>query len=320
MGVYLPYMVVDVNAHACLRGEAEMELRQRYIDSRTTLYDANVYNVERDFDLTISSLTIESSEDKLNRKSKDKTTNIINSIMPFDVENSVKWNSNYLKGYSSEKRDINIDELRPLIKTQIEDITRLAANKSLWMYDRGVRWDNEEVNIKGSQWKTAYLPVWLYSYQQEKHNGKKLLHYIAVNGRTKEVIGSVPVNKTRLLLLFLICFFIVIYLLAVLSGGFLIGVDSWFVSVFEVVKELEIGAKIEVISLFLILLFFPSLIPVFIVDDIVDRYRNFHVRHSHEKETKTKIFNLKRTDKFKGTREGLEYSTMESANNKRVNG
>jgi len=120
--VYLPYMVVDVNAHACLRGEAEMELRQRYIDSRTTLYDANVYNVERDFDVTISSLTIESSEDKLNRKSKDKTTNIINSIMPFDVENSVKWNSNYLKGYSSEKRDINIDEKET--KTKIFNLKR----------------------------------------------------------------------------------------------------------------------------------------------------------------------------------------------------
>jgi hypothetical protein len=60
--------------------------------------------VEREFDLTIDGLTVESSVDKLNTGASDKTTNIINSIMPFDTENCVKWNANYLKGYTSEKR------------------------------------------------------------------------------------------------------------------------------------------------------------------------------------------------------------------------
>ncbi len=60
--------------------------------------------MEREFDLTIDGLTVESSVDKLNTGASDKTTNIINSIMPFDTENCVKWNANYLKGYTSEKR------------------------------------------------------------------------------------------------------------------------------------------------------------------------------------------------------------------------
>ena len=74
-------------------------------------YDADVYHVERDFDIFINDLTVESSQDKLNHKSNDKTNNIINAIMPFDVENCVKWNANYLRGYSSEKRDTNIEQL-----------------------------------------------------------------------------------------------------------------------------------------------------------------------------------------------------------------
>jgi hypothetical protein len=44
-----------------------------------------------------------------------------------------------------------------------------------------------------------YLPVWLYSYQQPSGSGG-LLHYIAVNGRTGETMGSVPVQQWKLLL------------------------------------------------------------------------------------------------------------------------
>lgn len=32
--------------------------------------------------------------------------------MPFDIENSVKFSSNYLYGYNSENRNINIDDIK----------------------------------------------------------------------------------------------------------------------------------------------------------------------------------------------------------------
>ena len=99
MGVYLPYMVVDVNSHAYLSGQGEHEIRSYTVgndDNKETKYDADLYNVVREFDLTIEGLTIESSSDKLNKNS-NKTNNIINSIMPFDIENCVKYNSNFFK-------------------------------------------------------------------------------------------------------------------------------------------------------------------------------------------------------------------------------
>ena len=157
-----------------------------------------MYEVARDFDVTIEGLTIESNSDKLNQKAKNKTNNIINSIMPFDTENSVKWNANYLKGYSSEKRDTNIDQLRPLVDEQIKDVARFTANRTLKYYDRGVCWSNESVSIRGKQWKATYLPVWLYSYQQKKGN-ESILHYVAVNARTKETMGSVPIHMPKLI-------------------------------------------------------------------------------------------------------------------------
>ncbi|MBE5813569.1 MAG: TFIIB-type zinc ribbon-containing protein, partial [Clostridiales bacterium] len=140
MGVYFPYMVVDVNSHARLIGQGEHEVR-RYTrgsgDNRKTYYDADLYDVEREFDLTIEGLTVESSSDKLNKHASDKTNNVINAIMPFDIENCVKYNANYLKGYTSEKRDTNIDDLRPIVDAQSKDIARFAANETLKDYDRG---------------------------------------------------------------------------------------------------------------------------------------------------------------------------------------
>ena len=116
MGVYFPYMLVDVNAHVNLSGYGE-KLRRKYFkgsgDNQKAYYDADLYEVQRDFDLTINGLSIESSSERLNNDSGAKTNNVINSIMPFDVENCVKYNSNYLKGYTSERRDTNIRANNP---------------------------------------------------------------------------------------------------------------------------------------------------------------------------------------------------------------
>ena len=67
--------------------------------------------------------------------------------MPFDVENVVKYNANYLRGFTSEKRDTSIDDLKELVDTQGKDIARFAANDTLKTYDRGVKWNSEELKI-----------------------------------------------------------------------------------------------------------------------------------------------------------------------------
>jgi transcription elongation factor Elf1 len=100
MGVYLPYMVVDVNAHSTLVGQGEHEVRRYTVGSgkdKQTYYDADLYDVEREFDIVVEGLTVESSADKLDNKTSNKTNNIINSIMTYNTENNVKWNYNKIK-------------------------------------------------------------------------------------------------------------------------------------------------------------------------------------------------------------------------------
>lgn len=202
VGVYLPYMIVDGKASVAVIGQGEIETR-RYTkgtdNNKKTYYDADVYQVDRHVDFTVDDLPLESSTERGNLNTAANTNNIINTILPFDTKNAVKWNASYLAGFSSEKRDLDVDHLHPRLEDQLLSIARAQVEKSVHRYDRGVRWDQEGLTVHGTRWVAMYLPVWLYSYHQPGSNGG-MLHYIAVNGRTGETMGSVPIQQWKLLL------------------------------------------------------------------------------------------------------------------------
>ena len=282
-GVYLPYMLVDVNAHMNLCGEGQIETDRRKVkdgDDSYTVYDANSYDVERDFDIVIDDLSIEASSDKLDYNAKDKTTNVINAIMPFDTENCVKFNANYMKGYTSEKRDSNIEALRDTVEAESADVARIAAKETIKKYDRGVRWETEDYTVKGDSWKAAYLPVWLYSYMQKK-NGKNLLHYVAVNARTKETMGSVPINFKKLF----------IYSVLVEIFG---GLAAFFLRLLAAMSMFD-GTEFQDSRNYFWILLVSGFVFYF---TIYVRYRNLDERHHYENETKHEISNLLCEDIF----------------------
>ncbi|MFS8429151.1 TFIIB-type zinc ribbon-containing protein [Xanthomonas campestris pv. plantaginis] len=202
VGVYLPYMIVDGNVSASVTGVGEITTRtytQGTEKNKKTYYDADIYAVKRQVEFTVDDLPLESSSERGNLDSRVTTNNIINTILPFDTKNAVQWNASYLSGFSSERRDSNIEQLRPRLEDQLLSIARAQVERSVSRYDRGVRWEREQLQVHGTRWVSMYLPVWLYSYHQPGRNGG-LLHYIAVNGRTGETMGSVPVQQWKLLL------------------------------------------------------------------------------------------------------------------------
>lgn len=290
MGVYLPYLVVDINSHASFSGYGEHQTRAYTVgnkDHQRRVYDADLYKVYRDYDMAIKGLTVESSKDRLNNASDEKTNNVINAIMPFDIENCILFKSNYLRGFTSEKRDLNVEAVQKLVERQAVDIARFASNETLKFYDRGVKFDSENVNIIGSQWKTAYLPVWLYSYQEVK-NDKKTLHYVAVNARTSETMGSVPINMAKLL--FFSC---LVENLGLILMLFISDFDYSFIF-------LSFGIVFYIVH--------------------YHRYRNKKERHRHEFETAKEVKNMKKEDVLVQHKRGLNNSTMSGANNNHVEG
>ncbi len=298
MGVYFPYMLVDANGHGSFSGQGGHVARTYEIttgkdsegkDKKETVYDIDIYEVERDFDIAIDDLSIESSKDKLNKNSKDKTTNVINAIMPFDTENCIQYESNYLAGYTSEKRDVNISTIEEKVDDELKDIARHALNEEIKYYNSGVKWEKEELNIKGKQWISAYLPVWLYSYQDTK----KVLHYVAVNARTGETMGSIPMNKTKLALLSLLIFLVFLLLPFLLKASNGITIIS------------------IIIGLITSLIYYSSK---------NSKYRNAGARHRYEKETKVELTNMKKKDNKIRTKRESRTRNLSGANNNKLVG
>ena len=216
-GVYLPYMIVDGNVSVEVAGQGEIQTR-KYTrgegDKKKTYYDADVYQVQRQVDFTVDDLPLESSTERGNLDTAANTNNIINTILPFDTKNAVKWNASYLSGFTSEKRNSDVEHLRPRLEDQLLSVGRAQVESSVSRYGRGVRWEQERLSVHGTRWVSMYLPVWLYSYHQPGRNGG-MLHYLAVNGRTGETMGSVPVQQSKLLTA------------ALTVGTFLEGIALW---------------------------------------------------------------------------------------------
>ena len=298
MGVYFPYMLVDANCHGNFEGigghvartyKVSKGKNSRGEEEYETVYDIDKYKVAREFNIAIDDLSIESSIDKLDKNNKSKTTNVINSIMPFDTENCVKYKGNYLVGYTSEKRDVNISNIEPKVDQEIQDVARHALNQDLKHYDAGVNWAKEELTIKGKQWVSAYLPVWLYSYQDPG----KALHYVAVNARTGETMGSVPMNKGKLAL------FSILIFLAIVIGS------------------LILGAEDEAFGVFAILALIAGIVFFALKSS---KYRNKAARHQYESETKNQLDILSRKDEKYCTDTRCSFSTISGANNHKLVG
>lgn len=199
MGVYLPYMTVDGNVTVRLEGRGETLVSRVRVNKDETAYKVNSYSVERDMDLLVDDVVVETSTSKVNVNSKISTNNIINAILPFDVKNIVRFNANYLgDSFTSQRRDMDVDEAEGYAAQHFLTIARGAAHGTVTGYDRGVAWQAEEVHIHGSRWTSLLLPVWLYGFTEKKRNGY-VTHYIAVNGRTGATMGSVPINTGKAL-------------------------------------------------------------------------------------------------------------------------
>jgi DNA-directed RNA polymerase subunit RPC12/RpoP len=192
--IYLPYMVVDAKACARINGRGEKATRHYKKDGKN-YYDADIYLVERQLDFTVDDLVLDSSSKRNNLD--EHTNNIINTILPFDTKNALKWDASYLVDATSEKRDLNVPQLQSQLRDQLLSIARAKLVKTIKHYGRGVRWEEEHIDVQGTRWISMYLPVWLYAYHQPDDN-EGLMHYIAVNGRSGETMGSVPVQKWKL--------------------------------------------------------------------------------------------------------------------------
>ncbi len=194
--IYLPYLVVDGEATVRLDGHAWVRQGQSK-SGEVTVYRSDECTVMREADLTVDDLTIEARSARSNVYAAVSTTNIINAILPFDIGNAVRFSAHYIAdGVGFEKRDLDVSVAMSYAADHFATIARVYVNQTLTGYTGGVRWEAEQVAVKGTRWVSMLLPVWLYGFQESTTRGP-MMHYIVVNGRTGETQGSVPIDTGR---------------------------------------------------------------------------------------------------------------------------
>ncbi len=195
--VYLPYLVVDGVVTVRLDGRA---LTKVNVDQKTFSpskgYFIQRFNVMREVDLVVNDLAIEARSTRTRNFEAVSTTNIINAIQPFDVGEAVRFDASYIgEGIVFERRDMEVSAAMGFAADHFTTIARSDVDPSLVEYS-GVCWEAEQTEIKGTRWVSMLLPVWIYAFKETTWTGR-MMHYIAVNGRTGETEGSIPVASGR---------------------------------------------------------------------------------------------------------------------------
>ncbi len=206
VGVYLPYVAADVRADARMLGIGQVETRRYTVTvgsgdnaREETRYDADEYGVDATIGYTADDLFAESSDTRRDMTQTSATHNVINAVLPFDLNQAVVYSSHYLTGYTSERRDLDVQDVSPQIEGYLLSLARAGVQKDprVREMDRGVRWEQEGLRIEGIRWQTLYLPVWLYAFPAKRTGKDDFIHFIAVNGQNGRTMGSIPLNHVK---------------------------------------------------------------------------------------------------------------------------
>ena len=195
-GVYLPYMMIKAKYKCNFIGEGNrcIDYYSAGDDLKYIIYD---YSLRRDFILDAENITFDTKNSVVVDK-KNIIENIISVANPFDFESKKNIEGKYLKGFIAEPnyfKNININDK---INDKLISVAKYAILDDISYYDRGVRWDETNIEITNLEVTYIYLPLWLYIYK----NSDKLnqYYYVALNSRTNEIVFHLPANKKKSIL------------------------------------------------------------------------------------------------------------------------
>lgn len=204
-GVYFPFWQYDCKTEGSWQGEANRIRIYRTGDTEHT--ETRVYRLDREAEVDFRELT----RNALNKENKQ----LVEAVQPFDLGKTKEFAMEYLSGFLAEKRDIEKNDLISGLHEEVEKHSSDMVRSSVQGYDT-VTTLSSQFHICGENWKYLLVPVWVLTYRGK--NDK--IYYYAMNGQTRKISGELPVDKMKVLKLFL-CIFAVVFLLLLLGGYFI---------------------------------------------------------------------------------------------------
>jgi DNA-directed RNA polymerase subunit RPC12/RpoP len=136
---------------------------------------------------------------------------LMNSIEPFDYSKLEKYNHAYLSGFLAERYDIDSTGMYTKAYERVIKSAEDALLSKCSNYDsRSIRNSNHVINEYTIEY--ALLPVYMVNVKyQDKY------YTFAMNGESGKIIGNIPLNKKKVVIVSIITFIIVFIICALLS-------------------------------------------------------------------------------------------------------
>lgn len=206
-GIYFPYWVFGCKVNGQLKAEGVKIHTWRSGDMQYT--ETKRYDVARSGIMDIRNV----ARNALQKADRD----LIEGVLPYDMEKAQPFSGGYLTGFAAEKRDMEQADFRETLRAEIEEYARSDMRSQAESGYHRIQVQAQNMEIQEESWKYMLFPVWLLTYQDKKRDK---VYYFALNGQTGRICGALPVDFKKLSMLFAGIF--VPLLILFLAVGYLI--------------------------------------------------------------------------------------------------
>lgn len=207
-GVYFPYLMYSCKVDGKIRAEGEKN--RTWVMGNIRYTEHRKYRMERAGQLDVKNVT--------RNALKKNNSALVEGVLPFDMEKLQPFDMGYLSGFQAEKRDMEKESLTSEVESEVKQYTADQLKADVMGQYSAVRVDQSDTKIRDAEWHYALLPVWILTYRDQA--GKDELYYFAMNGQTGKICGKLPVEKGKIVKLFLEIFIPVAAILMI-GGWFL---------------------------------------------------------------------------------------------------
>ena len=204
-GIYYPFWEADIDTYSTLTAECTRVSTWRSGDMEYT--KTSFYNVVRGGDIHFEDISV------IALGSADKV--LVEGVLPYPIKDHINFDIAYLTGFYSKKNDLTFDNVKPQIKSKLNDYSRQVLRSQISGY-ASVSVKNTSNNVSKLNKDYTLLPVWIINYKHENKN-----YTFAVNGVTGKFFGDLPISKTKLFLTYF-GFFAGLFLLIAFLGGIIL--------------------------------------------------------------------------------------------------
>lgn len=200
-GIYVPYWMFSFDAHA--RMEAKGSLSRSHREGDFLVTETDHFLLMRETQADFSRIPADASE--------QMPDDVMDSLEPFNYGEIREFNPSYLSGFMAENSNYEPSALQPRAERRADSAIE-AQTRSTFAGFENVIVVNSQINDKVTDREYSMFPVWVLTY---RYRGKDWKLYL--NGQTGRRIGSLPVDPGRVVLCFILCFFLFFGLSALIN-------------------------------------------------------------------------------------------------------